>query len=602
MRSRIWGRASVLYAFHVALVLLGLVSAILLFVIIAEWTYTSFSQDWFIFGLYVGCVAYMGAGILLWWFRPTNRLGLVMVIVAVVWLLTGVDTLPNHAAVDVAYVFSSAPIAGLFHILMAFPSGRLRSRLAQVLVGLMWFSRFVLWAPQYLLDPSRPDSVINRPDIAHLVHEVQLYAFTIPISLVAAAVLIARVRSTAPRLRWVLWPLYGYGLAAIFALPVTYDILGPWLGLDRNTVTGIQLFTVGIAPVFFAAAALSPAFGRTGQVDELAASLSTARGSDRDVEHLLARTLGDDSVQLLFWLGDQNRYVDASGAVVALPDSQPARGVVDITVEGRMVGALIYDSDLVPDPAFVRTAAQVVALAVDRERLLAELRASDEALRLSRQRLVESSDRERRRISRNLHDGIQGRLVMLAVDARTLASAAGLPHTLRVAADTLRTRIDAAAAELRQVVYEVMPAPLIERDLVAATEDLVDRTPIPTKLRVGRLHHELPAPVQSTAYFIIAEALTNSVKHAHASAAEVNLEYADGRLIVQVTDDGIGSGASSLDGFGLRGLTDRAEALGGSLTFESGPGLGTRLTALLPETQPAEAVDTLQGGPRQTNR
>jgi signal transduction histidine kinase len=586
VRTRIWGRASVLSSFHASLVSLALVASILIFVIVAEWTYTPFWQDWFVFGLFLGCLAYMGAGVLLWWYRPTNRLGLVMVGVAILWLLTGIDTLPNQAAVKVGFIFASTPIAGLFHILMAFPSGRLRSRVARWLVGLMWFSRLVLWAPQYLLDPSRPDSVIDRPDIAHAVHQVQLYVFTIPISLAAAAVLVARIRRTAPRLRWVLWPLYGYGLAAIFALPITYDILGPRLGLDRNTVTGIQLFTIGIAPVFFAAAALSGAFGRTGQVDELAAWLSTTRGSEHEVEHMLARTLGDDSVQLLFWLDGPGRYVDSFGVVVALPDDQPARRVVDIEVDGRKVGALIYDGELIPEPAPAQSAARVVALAVDRERLLAELRSSDEALRQSRQRLVETGDRERRRISRNLHDGIQGRLVMLAVDAGTLADAPGVPETARTAADTLRTRIDAAAAELRQVVYEIMPAPLIERDLVTATEDLVDRTPMPTTLSVGRHSHDLPSSVQSTAYFIVAEALTNAVKYAHASAAQVSLDYDGKRLIVQVTDDGIG-GASSLDGFGLRGLTDRAEALGGSLTLKSAPGLGTRLTAILPESPPA---------------
>jgi signal transduction histidine kinase len=513
MRPRLWGRSSVSYSLGVALIFIGFAAGLILFVLMAFWDYTTFSADWFYFAFLGSCLTYNSAGLLLWWFRPSNPLGPIVVGVGFVNLMLGLDTLPNRAVAAVGIVFSSAPIAGLFHILMAFPSGRLLTRWSRLVVAVMWFEALVVQIPQYLYAGGSPLSIGNDPGLVHTWYEIQLWS-SLGVFVVAGVILLGRIRRTTPRLRLILWPLYAYGLIAIFGITFIYNILGPRLDLSPTTVIGVQFIIVALAPVFFAAAALSGAFGRTGRIDELAAWLGTTGGPERDAEPVLARTIGDDSLRLLFWVEEQGGYVDASGTTVVLPDKQPGRGLVPIEVAGRRIGAIVYDSDLTADPEPVRSAAQVVAISVDRERLLADLRANREALRQSRARLVEAGDRERRRIARNLHDGLQVQLVMLAIDAEALASDAGTPAPTRAAATTLRSRLDSAAGELRQLVHAVMPAPLLERGLVAAIEDLVDRVPIRTNLALGSLDEELPRPVQSTAYFIVAEALTNALKHA----------------------------------------------------------------------------------------
>ncbi|MFL6099057.1 MAG: sensor histidine kinase [Actinomycetales bacterium] len=583
MGPRIWGRASVSYAFGLSLAFLGLVAGLLVFVIMSFWPFPSpVGRDWYAYGLYLACVSHIGSGLLLWWFRPTNRLGPLLVAVGCVWLLVGLDTSSNMTVAGFGFIFASAPAAIVWHILLAFPNGQLQTRWARAVVFANWFSHVVLWVPQWLYNPGTPWAIGDNLHIAHTWHNIELYVVTIPLSIVGVAILVSRIRRTDARVRWVLWPLHGYGVFAAFAVPVTYDVLGPDLGLDATTVTGIQLYTVAIVPIFFAAAALSPAFGRMGQVDELAARLGQRARSERDLQQELSRTLGDPTLQLLFWLDDAGRYVNAEDAVVELPaPDDDERGVVPIDVADRRVGAIVYNRVLIAEPAPVEAAAQVVALSVDRERLLADLRASEDALRQSRTRIVEAGDAERRRFARSLHDSVQGQLVLLGLQARSLADDPAAPKSVRAEALALWSGIDAAASDLRQQVHTVMPAALLERGLVAAIEDYVDRMPAHTTLTVGDLSDHLPTVVQTTAYFIVVESLTNAMKYAHASRISVVLDETEAGLVVTVEDDGVG-GAGTAGGSGLSGLSDRAEALGGRLTFESVAGCGTRLTAVLP--------------------
>jgi signal transduction histidine kinase len=244
-----------------------------------------------------------------------------------------------------------------------------------------------------------------------------------------------------------------------------------------------------------------------------------------------------------------------------------------------------------------------MAIAVDRHRVAVELVASREELvasrdelRRSRARIVEAGDRERRRITQNLHDGLQVQLVLLAMEAQAIAAHAEAAPPIRRAGDRLRAGLDAAAANLRQLVQEVMPSALIERGLGAAAEDLVDRMPMPTRLSVAITDGSLPPPVATTAYFVVAEGLTNAVKYSSARHVDVRVARNRDQLVVTVHDDGIG-GATPGGGAGLQSLADRVDALGGSLRLFSPPGGGTQLQAVLPceapliDRMPAHAGD-----------
>jgi signal transduction histidine kinase len=321
-------------------------------------------------------------------------------------------------------------------------------------------------------------------------------------------------------------------------------------------------------------------FVRSGQIEELGMWLGAAEGGRPTLRDALARALGDESVELVFWLPDGGRYVDATGFSFPLPRTGSDRGVVEVESSGELVGAIIYDAVLIAEPELVRAAGRVIALALERERLTAELRASRDAVRESRARIVEAADRERRQIAQDLHDGLQGRLVLLGIQAAQLEQAGSDPE-VRAAADGLRGGLEAAAAELRGLVQGVMPSLLIERGLYAATADLVDRLPVPTRLELSGGEEPLPDEVQRTGYFVVAEALTNAVKHSRARELAVCVGRVNGHLAITVRDNGIG-GAALTGGSGLRGIADRLDVLGGRLRVESELGHGTVITAEVP--------------------
>ncbi|MEV0716956.1 histidine kinase [Asanoa sp. NPDC050611] len=202
-------------------------------------------------------------------------------------------------------------------------------------------------------------------------------------------------------------------------------------------------------------------------------------------------------------------------------------------------------------------------------------------LTASRARIVAADFRVRRSIERDLHDGLQQRLVALALDLRALRAEA--PESLRAEVDEVAAGLVAATEELRDFVHGIQPAALTESGLGAALRTLGRRAALPVEVRVD-LADRLPADVESAAYYVVSEALTNATKHARASYVEVSAAVAGGALEVVVRDDGVG-GADRAAGTGLVGLADRVEALGGRLSVASPAGAGTTLTATIPTAQ-----------------
>jgi len=334
----------------------------------------------------------------------------------------------------------------------------------------------------------------------------------------------------------------------------------------------------------------------------------------------LARTLADPALEVVYALereprvelrdGEERRWVDANGRPVALPPPAVAPGLgagagtgagrgarVATFVErnGRPLAALVHDPAL--DPGLVRAAGAAAAMAVENERLHAQVRAQLEEVRASRARIVQASDQERRRIERNLHDGAQQRLLTLSLALHTarrqlaaLGTAAdpALVATLRGASQELRLAI----GELRELARGIHPAILTDAGLGPALGSLAGRAAVPVTL-VELPPGRLPGPVEAAAYFVVCEALANLTKHAHAASATVRArldhDQRTGRLdqeqtaglLVEVCDDGVG-GADPARGSGLRGLHDRVAAVGGRLEVTSPPGQGTLVRAWLP--------------------
>jgi signal transduction histidine kinase len=198
-------------------------------------------------------------------------------------------------------------------------------------------------------------------------------------------------------------------------------------------------------------------------------------------------------------------------------------------------------------------------------------------LAASRRRIVAASDQARRRIERDLHDGTQQRLVSIGLTAR--ATAADVPADrgdLRAGLSRITEELADAVAELQEFSRGIHPAILSEGGLGPALRALARRSAVPVDLDVTA-NARFPEPIEVAAYYVASEAVANTMKHAQATRIEISLTTRNGRLLLSIRDDGVG-GANPARGSGLVGLTDRVEALGGSIRLHSAAGAGTHIS------------------------
>jgi signal transduction histidine kinase len=273
-------------------------------------------------------------------------------------------------------------------------------------------------------------------------------------------------------------------------------------------------------------------------------------------------------------------YGTASGAFADFARDWEFRASVGvpIRVEGRLWGIMGVGSRTGPLPtgteARLADFTELAATAIANAEGQAELAAS-------RARIVATADQTRRRIQRDLHDGAQQHLVSLALQLRAAQAAAppgaGVPVQQL---DKVAAGLDGVLEELREIAHGLHPAILAERGLPSALRALARRSAVPVELDL-RTGMRLPEPVEVAAYYIVSEALTNTAKHARASVVHVAVEVRHGALELSICDDGSG-GADPACGSGLIGLTDRVDALGGTIEVASPVGQGTTLRVRLP--------------------
>ena len=274
-------------------------------------------------------------------------------------------------------------------------------------------------------------------------------------------------------------------------------------------------------------------------------------------------------------------WIPADGAVALFEDGDRSILVLDTLPEAILAGVVgaalcVAAAWVVRGMAIAHGAVALALLGPSQNQLQARV----EALQASRDRAVDSAEAERRRIERDLHDGAQQRLVALAMD---LGMARAKLETDPAAATALvgeaHEEAKRALAELRDLARGIHPAVLADRGLDAAISALAARSPVPVGVDVAT--GRLPDPVESAAYFVVAEAMTNAAKHAQAAEISVRIARHRDLLIVEVIDDGVG-GADPAKGSGLRGLADRVAAVDGRLTVTSPPGGPTVIRAELP--------------------
>jgi signal transduction histidine kinase len=535
-------------------------------------------RAWALFGPVVGW-SFIGTGMYARRRYPGSRFGVLMITLGFTWFLAGL------AAADAPLVFTLGIMLGslwgavLAHVLLSFPSGHLSSgpQRALVLCGYV----LVPLAPVPAMLVSDADAIAGCGDrcpanLLLVESDEQLSgvlltagaAVIMTLCLLVVGFLAARWRAAGASERRSLAPLFGAGagtLLLIFAYAAT----------DAPPLRTLAFVAFALTPLAFLAglarADVAAARGLRGLVARLG-----DLPAPRDLRDALASALGDPALSLAYWVPEQAGYVDADGRAVDLPPA--GRQATEITRDGRPIAAIVHDPG--EDRETVRAAGAATALLLENQRLDAEVRAHMRELKASRERIVEAADAERRRIERDLHDGAQSRLVALALSLRLgrgrLPDGSDAALLVDASIDELKLSLD----ELRELARGIHPAVLTDRGLEPAVRSLAARSPVPVEI-VGASGGRLPAAVETAAYFVVSEALTNVAKYAQAAHASVRLERTGGRLLVEVADDGIG-GAAPATGSGLRGLADRVAALDGVLEVVSPPGGGTRLTVELP--------------------
>jgi signal transduction histidine kinase len=462
--------------------------------------------------------------------RSDRRVGFIMASAGFAWFLGTVWT--------PAVFLHRGPLAQL---MLSYPSGKLTSRLERVAVGAAY-----IYAATYS---------IAANDYATIVFALGLVALSLRRYAVASG----------PERRARLPPL---SASIAYGFVITIDAVARLGGIGHNRAAlgAYDLVVLLMAIGLYA----DLTWGRwtqsavTGLVVDLGEQTSLGPLRDR-----LARTLGDPTLVVGYWLPEQGRFVDEAGRPVELSAPGPDRVVTPIDEDGSRVAALVHDAAILADPRLLTAVASATRLALSNARLQAEVRTRLAEVEASRRRIVEAADDQRARLERELREGAERRLTrvseLLADSGPLLAGA--------------RSDLEAAQAELQEFARGVHPATLTEGGLGAAVVELGARSPVPVQASVPRAR--FPPAVEAAAYFVCSESLANAAKYAEASHVHIGIAQTNRRLMVVVADDGVG-GADPSSGTGLRGLADRVEALGGRLSVDSPRDRGTRIEAELP--------------------
>jgi signal transduction histidine kinase len=471
--------------------------------------------------------ALIGAGLLVWGRRPRNGVGPIMTAAGFLWF---VGTFGGWAL----YLHRGA----LAHLVLSYPSGHARSRLERGSI-----------AGAYAYAVVYP---IAASDYA-----------TIGFAVALVAVSGRRYAVAGGPERWA--RLSAFGAAVAFG---SLLVLGAVTQLANADVDRTVLWAYD-AVVLLVALGLAADLlcGRWSEaaVTGLVVDLGEP-GSAGTLRERLARALGDPTLEVGYFLAEQDRYVDEAGQPFKLPVADATRAVTPISEGEKPVAALVHDAAVLDDQALVSAVASAARLAVSNARLQADVRARVAAVHASRRRIVQAADAQRRQLERELRDGAERRLAHMA----ELLDACGPEF------DDVRRDLDAARSDVREFARGIHPAVLTDSGLAPALGELAARSPVPATVEAppGRW----PPAIEAALYFVCSEALTNIAKYARASRASVVVDQRGDHLRVAVADDGVG-GADPSTGSGLRGLADRVEALGGRLEVASRPGHGTRVLA-----------------------
>jgi signal transduction histidine kinase len=531
-----------------------------------------FARDAPVQGLEVvfACVggSFAACGLVAWHRRPDSRSGALMTATGFAFFLPSLlgqidGPLAGTLATLFVDLWSVLFVALLVSLLSA---GRLETILDRLLVFAFVLPLLILEFVWMLFVEGEGDNLLlafPNKGVADVIDTVQR---SILIGACVATVLVLGLRwraASRPRRRALLPTVAGSVVLLIYTVVLINDLATGERSLTLLWIASCSLVTV---PLAFLTGLLRSRLARSGLAD----LFRDLRNLDRDaLQATLARALGDPGLVVAY-----------AGADGSLPGPTRERSVAAVERDGRHFAALVYDPSLDDDPELVEAVSAAAAIALENEQLHAESQLRLTELLASRERIVAAGDAERRRLERNLHDGAQQRLVALAMQLRLIqADIRRDPAAAEALVTSASGELAQSLAELRELARGIHPA-VLDYGLCPALESLATRSPVPTAVSWD-VADRLPEKIELATYFVACEALANVAKYAGATAASVHLSRANGSIMIEIADDGVG-GADTSNGSGLRGLADRVEALGGHLLVTSPPGAGTVVTAELP--------------------
>ena len=522
---------------------------------------------------------YIFAGIVAWRRRPDSAFGPLMIVTGFATQLTIFEWTEQPLLNTVGQLCDLLSAALLLHLFLAYPSGRLGSRIERVVVVTAYVAALGLQLVILMLggfDDRHLLTVVKRQAAAEAVQDLLLLLLS-GLALVGVVLLLRRWR-------WLpAWQRRRSVQIVINCFSLSLVMLAVLLTVGAFQLPGFEILrlatfaVVGLAPLAFLAGLLDARLAKAG-VGELLVQLRAE--PTPDIQQLLAQALRDPTLSLIYWLPQYGSWADQDGNPTSLPRSDNGRRVTFVKQNGEQIAALIYDAGLGDEPELVEAVSAAAGIALENGRLEAELRARLQELQGSRSRVVEAQQNERRRLERNLHDGAQQRLVALALELGLLAEKANNDPATRERLKRARGEVAESLDELRDIARGLHPAVVSGHGLAIALESLAAATPLEVHLKTDGLPR-LPEQLEVAAYYVVSESLTNAAKHAQADTVTVEVGVTTDTLIVEIVDDGIG-GADSERGTGLRGLADRIEALNGNLRVWSSVGKGTRVRAEIP--------------------
>jgi signal transduction histidine kinase len=567
------------------------------FSILALGTHPSFAQDplSYIADTSTGVILTV-AGVLLWSRRPGRRSGPLLVLAGYLWYVGSLYVISPDATFIpyLGFVFRGYYDPIIAFVVLAFPADRLSRRSERIAVGSLVATMLITSAWRLIAtppgfgngyapsDPASPLQLVSDIDLTLAVN-VWLGLIVAGTMIAVAVLALRRLVGSPPASRYVIRPalVAGAAWAAVAAYSNLASFLDVTYGLEivpEQSVWNVIQYGVRILGPLGILLSVSRLRSRSTSVIEIVGGPGGAPHG-MDLQLALRRAFDDPSLVIAYPI--EGGWRESDGTAIDL-DELPSSRVASIVASPNSSGvAIVHDELLLDEPAVVRTLQGVVGLAVDNDRLQADLLTQLEEVRASRARIAEAADAERRRVERDLHDGAQQRLVALLVSLRTIRSGLGSSIDPHVASelDAATAEVLAAIAEVRELAQGLDPAILREAGLAQALKSLADKSPVPVKLEI-EIRGRLPARVETTAYFVVSEALANVAKHANATRVEVSVIEGEEALSLTIGDDGVGGADSG--GHGLRGMADRIAAVDGQMTITSEQGSGTAIHATIP--------------------